>query len=145
MKTETNFKDWFNSFRKQKGLTINDLYPMLDVSRSTIGNYMSADREPSIDFLKKLEETFPELELNDLLRFVSDRKIKLAGLKKPVKQAVDPTYLTIHSHKEEVNSNILREKDEQIQKLTSENEELKKQVKQLIEIMASMNKQTGAA
>lgn len=135
MKTETNFKAWLNQFRKSKGLRIDDLKDMLGVSKSAVANYCSSSREPSLDFLNKLSNAFPELEYKDLLRFVSNNKIQNAGFQSAQVNRKPTTANDVDDF-----DLFFRDKDEHIAALEEENKALKKQVKQLIDIMASMNK-----
>lgn len=151
MSTGENFKIWINQFRRKNNLKIGDISEKLGVSYSTAANYCSNGREPSLFFLNKLSETF-DIEIEFLLRFLPASKIEQAGYKPSeilkVERKTDKlndalNYTEYEFLQEEENPDfqeILRKKDEHINKLESENNELRQRVNDLIKIMANLNK-----
>jgi transcriptional regulator with XRE-family HTH domain len=149
MNSSNNFRTWINNFRHSKELTLEELASKIGVSKSAVANYASVssrDPSPSYGFLKKLAKTFPDLEMETLHQFIPDNKAERLGIVKKKLAPVQNKSEVVKAPEEGLSiglNEVLRQKDEYIKKIEEENHDLKEQVKQLINIVASMNKKVA--
>ncbi len=56
-----------NEFRLSKKLSVRAFAEQIGLSQSSVAKVCYEQRTPSINFLKKLKEAFPEVDLNEYI------------------------------------------------------------------------------
>ena len=58
------FREFLKKFKTENGLSINKLAEILEISNGCLSKVYYGERNPSINFLRKLKKAYPSVDIN---------------------------------------------------------------------------------